>query len=102
MRSIIHTDNESCFICRSAIGTETHHIFGGQPNRSHSDDDGLVIRICRRCHDEIHHGKNCKDMMDKYHKLGQTKWEAFYGPGLRMAGIDPREKFRERYGKSWL
>lgn len=102
MRSIIQTDNDKCFECRMAFGTEWHHVFGGQPNRAHSEDDGLKVRLCRHCHEEIHHGKNCKAMMEKYHKLGQTKWEAVYGPGLQMAGKDPREEFRERYGRSWL
>lgn len=102
MKSIIQVDNDKCFECRNAFGTEWHHIFGGQPNRAHSEDDGLKVRMCRSCHEEIHHGKNCKAMMERYHELGQVKWEAYYGPALIREGKDPREEFRKRYGKSWL
>ena len=102
MKSIIQVDDDKCFECRNAFGTEWHHIFGGQPNRAHSEDDGLKVRMCRSCHEEIHHGKNCKAMMERYHELGQVKWEAYYGPALIREGKDPREEFRKRYGKNWL
>lgn len=93
MRSIIQTDNELCFICKKAIGTETHHIFPGNPNRRHSEDDGLKIRICRRCHDELHFGKKSGEMMDKLQRLGQEKYEATIGT---------RDEFIKRYGRNWL
>ncbi len=92
MRSIIQTDGTYCFLCRSAIGTETHHIFGAA-NRKFSDADGLTIRLCRECHERIHFGKNSGDEMRKLHELGQTKWESVYGD---------REAFMKRYGRNYL
>ena len=93
MRSILQTDDDKCFICRMAFGSETHHVFPGNPNRRHSDEDGLTIRVCRHCHEELHCGKHSGDMMDKLQRLGQEKYEALIGT---------REQFRARYGRSWL
>jgi len=91
MHSIIQTDDDRCFLCRSAYGTDWHHIFGG-PNRKLSEEDGLKIRVCRYCHEQIHEGKNSKALMTALHKLGQTKYEATHS----------REEFMERYGRNWL
>lgn len=93
MRSIIQTDDDKCFICQMAFGSEEHHIFPGNPNRRHSEEDGLKIRVCRHCHEELHCGKKSGEMMDKLQRLGQEKYEAMIGT---------REQFRERYGRSWL
>lgn len=103
MKSIIQTDGTYCFNCKMAIGTETHHIFGKNPQRKYSDADGLTVRMCSDCHCKIHNDPDeSGPMMRKYHQLGQEKWEAYYGPKLIAEGKDPREVFRERYGKNYL
>lgn len=102
MKSIVQIDDDRCFVCRNAFGSQTHHIFPGNPNRRLSDQDGLFIRVCPECHDKLHCGKNSGELMDKYQRLGQEKWEAFYGPGLISKGKNPREEFIHRYGRNWL
>lgn len=102
MKSIVQINDDRCFVCQCAFGSQTHHIFPGNPNRHHSDDDGLTIRICPDCHYALHCGKNSGELMDKYQRLGQRKWEAYFGPALIMEGKDPRSEFRKRYGKNWL
>lgn len=102
MKSIVQTGDTKCFYCHMAIGAETHHIFGG-PNRRLSDKDGLTVRLCRQCHDELHNDKNRSEPMQKaLHELGQTKWEEHYGPGLALGGKDPRQEFLKRYGRNYL
>ena len=101
MKSIVQTGDDRCFRRRMAYGSDTHHIFGG-PNRSLSDQDGLTVRLCRQCHDYLHCDKRSGDEMRKLKQLGQTKWEAYYGPKLEQQGKDPREKFIKRHGRNYL
>ena len=54
MKSILQTDGTFCFYCQG-YATETHHVIGGaHSNRVFCEEDGLTIRVCRRCHDKIH------------------------------------------------
>lgn len=92
MKSIVQIDDNRCFLCQMARGTEEHHIFGG-PNRRLSDEDGLTVRLCRVCHEEVHEGDNSKALMKALHELGQTKYEA--------AG-HTRKEFMDRYGRNYL
>ena len=100
MKSIIQTDTDKCFNCRQAFGAEWHHIFGGWTgNRDKSEADGLKIRLCKECHEKTHSDpEESGPLQEKWHRLGQTQWEATYGWQYE----DPRQAFRERYGKSWL
>lgn len=92
MKSIIQTDPK-CFLCQQAIGTQTHHIFGGL-NRGHSEQDGLTVRLCAKCHDDVHFSPTMSGpLMKALHRLGQTQYEA--------TG-HTREEFMKRYGKNYL
>lgn len=92
MASIIQINDDRCFLCQNAYGTEWHHVFGG-PNRRLADADGLIIRVCRQCHEEIHEGENSAKLKKALHELGQTKYEE--------AG-HTREEFMKRYGRNYL
>ena len=103
MRSIIQTMDDRCAICGNAYGTQWHHIFGKNPQRSYSEADGLKIRVCANCHCKIHNDPDESGPLQRHwHELGQQKWEAYYGPKLEMEGKDPREEFRKRYGRNYL
>lgn len=103
MKSIIQLDDDRCFMCQSAYGTQWHHIFGKNPQRSYSEQDGLKIRLCADCHCKIHNDPEESGKLQlKYHRLGQSQWEAYYGPKLEAAGKDPREEFIKRYGRNYL
>lgn len=92
MKSIMQEDDR-CYLCRMAVGTETHHVFPGNPNRKHSDQDGLTVRLCRRCHDDVHFNKDkSKELMDRLRREGQEAYELTH----------TREEFMKRYGRSWL
>lgn len=102
MKSIIQIDDK-CFYCHRAVGTEWHHIFGGNPGRRFSEADGEKVLLCRKCHDDLHFDKDRSAPMQKaLHTLGQVKWEAYYGQKLEQEGKDPRKAFMERYGKNYL
>ena len=93
MKSIIQTDTGVCFFCQGRP-TETHHVIGGAHiNRVYCDEDGLVIRVCRTCHDKLHNGPGSAVLTRKLRQLGQEKYEARIGT---------RADFMKRYGKNWL
>ena len=94
MKSIVQTDLDYCFYCQGNP-TDTHHIFGAS-NRKLSDEDGLVIRVCRNCHNKLHNGPGSADLSRKLRQLAQTKWEANY-----KCDGDPRTAFMLRYGRNW-
>ncbi len=109
MKSIIVQDRffDYCMICGSPR-EETHHVIEGTANRRLSDEDKLVIPLCRRHHNEsgmsVHHNKEMKVMS---HIIGQLAWEKAYiveKRGLPMDDIEEeaREAFRKRYGQSFL
>ena len=88
--SIIQPHETNCYICGSWDATDTHHCLSGSANRKKSDEDGLTVKLCRRCHSDIHdRGKNEKLLK----QAAQWFWEQEYGT---------REQFIARYGKSWL
>ena len=97
-RSIIQHDCTICFLCGRNGSTdhlEKHHIFGGNPNRSHSEEDGLYVFLCgNQCHrtgmQAVHRDR---DVMDALHMVGQRAFERKIGS---------REDFMKRYGRNYL
>jgi len=43
----------NCEICHCYWTLEPHHMLPGS-NRKHCDEDGLIIWICRNCHNYLH------------------------------------------------
>lgn len=71
-RFSIITDNlKICYICNQNKKDDLHEIFGGC-NRVKSMQWGLVIPICRECHQEW---KENKELRIKYQKEAQLKFE---------------------------
>lgn len=91
MKSIIHTDNtDCCFLC-GQYATETHHCIHGTANRKLADQDGLTVRLCNRCHRNLHD----KGTLDKeLQRIAQQKWMEANGKTL--------DEFIRRYGRSYL
>lgn len=87
MKSIITGRNE-CWICGRTVDLQTHHVMHGTANRKLADDDGLTVKLCARCHADLHD----KGFYDKeLQKEGMRKWIQFYGK--------TEDDFRQRYGK---
>lgn len=91
MKSIIHTTNtDCCYIC-GQWATDVHHVIHGTANRKLADEDGLTVKLCRRCHTLLHDKGN----MDKeLQKIGQRAWMNHNGASV--------EDFIKRYGKNYL
>lgn len=91
MKSIIQNSYE-CFICGTTTCLEKHHCFPGNPNRKHSEEDGLWVYLCAD-----HHRGNVSvhfnhEMEQKLKKYSQMVYERKH----------TREQFVERYGKNYL
>lgn len=94
-KSILRQDMDTCYLCGSCGWLETHHIFGGNPNRKISDKHGFTVRLCPRCHragrDSVHNARNQgKDLF-----LKQTCQRAY-------EEAHTREEFIALIGKSYL
>lgn len=85
---------ERCFLCGRTDWIEHHHIFGGA-NRKKSTKYGLIVPLCRWCHNEspggVHHNK---DAMLFLHQYGQRKVMAEQGWSI--------EDFIREFGRNYL
>ena len=95
-RSVFTGDDMSvCYRCGKMCfdgRMEEHHVFGGTACRQVSDKYGLLIHVCRDCHNYIH-SKDGKEIMDYLHKAGQEIYEERFGS---------REDFIRDFIRSYL
>lgn len=92
-KSIITTNMSECYLCGCPHDIEVHHIFSGTSNRKNSEEHGLIVPLCRTCHNTAPHGVH----FDAKKNL-LLKQEA-----QRIFEIDhTREEFRFIFGKSYL
>lgn len=71
--SILTNDLEHCYMCK-AKKQDLHELIGGK-NRQASMKYGLVIPVCRKCHNLI---ENNEALKQKWHKVGQEEFEKQY------------------------
>lgn len=104
MKSIIHQEEGTCFLCNllktycTHNYTEEHHIFYGTANRKKSEKYGLKVRLCKKHHrgdiagnrEAVHFNKTYDQELKE---IGQAAFEQRHGN---------RNKFREEFGQSWL
>lgn len=94
MDSILNTSRNECFICHTQNGfMERHHIFGAA-NHHFSEDYGLVVYLCYRCHRSKWGVHQNRDLMDKLHRIGQIAYMEHYD--------QTEDEFRQIFGKSYL
>lgn len=71
---------------------ERHHIYGGNPDRQHSDDYGLYVDLCKfECHEEVTREKN-QWLIDQIQQEGQRRFESVHG----------KEEFKRVFGRNYL
>lgn len=63
-----------CHLC-GGIATDRHHMLNGSAFRSKAEKYGLVVYLCRKCHNEVHFGKRSRELSDKLRKEAQLKFE---------------------------
>lgn len=71
--SIRLKEKEECYLCGRWDYLDRHHVFEGA-NRDASERYGLVVKICRPCHNMVHSSKG-KDARDALHKEFQEIFE---------------------------
>ena len=86
--SIITKKVDICYICKQNKKEDWHEVIEGK-NRQVSMKYGLVIPICRKCHEIV---TNDKSLQDKLHKVGQKEFEKKY----------KTENFIKVFGKNYL
>lgn len=91
--SIITKDLEHCYICykkgmKNIPKDDLHELLEGK-NRQVSMKYGLVIPICRKCHNLV---TNDKTLQDKLHKVAQKEFKKHY----------KTENFIQVFGKNYL
>ena len=91
--SIITKDLEHCYLCakqgiKNIPKNDLHEMCEGK-NRQVSMKYGLVIPICRKCHEIV---TNNKSLQDKLHKVAQKEFKKHY----------KAENFVQIFGKNYL
>ena len=101
--SILQKKDGTCYLCMLLNNDyhkhdvlHEHHIFGGNSNRNHSEAEGLKVYLCLEHHmtgkDAVHNAKNCQEIQERLHKIGQQEFEKTH----------TREEFRKIFGRSYL
>ena len=85
--SIITNNLDKCYFC-SIKKEDLHEAIEGK-NRQVSMKYGLVIPICRKCHEKV---TNDKTLQEKLHKVAQKAFEKHY----------KTENFIQIFGKNYL
>ena len=92
-----------CLLC-DRPADETHHLIYGRGLRKLSDEDQITVPLCAYCHRHLHQNGG---VLSKFSKIaGQLAWEKEYMAGKSDDGKElaeeARERFRDRYGRSWI
>lgn len=61
--SIMTDDFGTCYVCRRQA-CDMHHVMHG-PDKSLSEEYGLMVPLCRECHNNVHHTGGELDLMLK-------------------------------------
>ncbi|MBQ9228755.1 MAG: hypothetical protein IJ168_07995 [Eubacterium sp.] len=91
--SILQNDDTACWLCGRyiAAGGDWHHVFNAA-NKKRSERYGLMVKLCRECHDELHAGKH--GQMAALKKRVQREAMQHYGWSA--------QQFITLFGKSYL
>lgn len=101
-KSIIADDREdACHYCGRVGQMHKHHIFGGA-NRKWSEKYGLFIHLCPECHNMSDYSVHFnKDIMDSYHRLGQSSFELWYATKHSASHAEARAEFMRIFGRNY-
>ena len=92
MKSVLQSEKE-CWVCRTTLNLEDHHIIYGWANRRLSEKYGLKVWLCHE-HHTGNTGVHSNQKLNKdLRKLAQTYFEEHYGT---------REDFMRIFGENYL
>lgn len=98
-RNPIPTADDICEVCGKPYA-ELHEVFEG-PNRQHSIEHGLQIRLCA----EHHRGKNGPHMNAKTEQLLKRAYQYKFEVKKMEEGLDPdqaRDAFMAIFGRNYI
>lgn len=82
---------KKCYLC-GGVATDRHHMLNGLAYRSKAEKYGLVVNLCRACHNEVHFGKRSRELSDMLRKEAQRRFRRNY----------PELDFKEVFGINYL
>lgn len=88
--SIMTDDMHHCYLCGSPRDIEIHHIYPSGLRRK-STEYGMVVPLCRDCHQGPHGVHNNIERMNKLRAEGQVRFEERY----------PNESFLQVFKRNW-
>ena len=89
-----YEETEICHRCGIEGQMAHHHLIPGKPGRQLSEQYGLVVALCPRCHEFIHSGKpEGVKALKRLRRYGQLK-------AMQEQGWT-EDQFRQRFGKSY-
>lgn len=80
-----------CWNCHRETGLERHHIYGGNPDRQHSERYGLYVSLCHICHRSVTDEKD-RELIDRLKMEGQRRFQVVHGAG----------EFERVFGRNYL
>ena len=89
-KSILQNNPDDCYIC-GFKACHKHHCIGGTARRKLAEKDGLYVRLCLTCHQNLH-DHNEQEL--RMHQVAQKAWMEHYGKS--------EDDWRKRYIKSYL
>lgn len=95
-KSKFQENKDVCYLC-GRYATDEHHIFNGA-YRKRSDEDGMVVYLCRWCHDYLH---KTPLQAKKLKSVAQIRWEEIYMKEHDCDITEARLSFLKRYGKNY-
>ena len=84
-KSIIAINEHDCFLCKRPASEMHHCIFGRF--RKLSDKYGLVVPLCRECHEIVHRNNDTALMLKQ---IAQDAFDQKYGEGefIKVFGVN--------------
>ena len=92
MRSVLQEEKE-CFVCKTNINLQDHHIFFGTSNRKQSEKYGMKVWLCQQHHTGTRGVHFNRDLDIRLKKYAQSYFEEYIGS---------RTEFIKVFGQSYL
>jgi len=84
--------DRKCYVCKTTIGIECHHVFYGTSNRKHSEKHGMKVDLCHY-HHRGNGGVHFNRKLDIHlKKLFQQQFEEHHS----------HSEFMEVFGRNYL
>lgn len=95
--------NDFCLIC-GRPKDDMHHCLKGHKQRHLADADGLIIPLCRSCHEQVHKRKELNVLVEIIGQLAYERQWLIEQTQLPFddLGEEAREAFMVRYSRSYI